>query len=382
MRVLHVIDSLSASGGAEHGMVREIVRFSSSVEQRLVRLFANDALEEEVLSAGIEVDSLGLDASRAGRNWPTAVTRLGESIRRFEPDVVHSSLFSGNTVAQLAGRRAGIPVLSTFTLSGDVDLLRRFQPGADSWRASVLRTVAGYAARSPHVWFRALTEDTRSTNARLLRISPDRVTVVPRGLPSVQNAVEPKTRGELGLPEDVPVLLNVGRQTAQKGHVALVEVFEKVRAARPCHLVILGREGDTSEDLGRAIAESGHSEDITVIAYTPDVAHFLAQASVFVFPSYMEGLGTAVIEALTAGVPVVAFDIPPVREATGDGRYGRLVPVDDVTGMADAVMRVLDDPRPARSSEAAVWARDNYAIDSVATRVETLLEQVASQPRG
>lgn len=380
MRVLHVIDSLSASGGAEHGMVREIVRFSSSVEQRLVRLFASDALEEEVRAAGIEVEALGLDSNRAGRNWPTAVNRLEKEIRRFEPDVVHSSLFSGNTVAQFAARRTGTPVLSTFTLSGDVDLLRRFQPGADSWRASVLRTVAGYAARSPLVWFRALTEDTRDTNARLLRISPERVTVVPRGLPEMKSVVAPKSRSRLGLPEDVPVLLNVGRQTAQKGHVDLVEVFDRVRATRPCHLVILGREGDTTEDLNQAIARSNHADDITVIAYTPDVPDFLAHASVFVFPSFMEGLGTAVIEALTAGLPVVAFDIPPVREATGDGMYGRLVPVGDLAGMAGAVAHVLD--APGRSTEAAAWARDKYAIESVATRVESLLGSVVSQVRG
>ena len=119
MRVLHVINSLGASGGAEHGLVREIGLLSDGFEHRVVRLFEKDQLGADLEALGIGVEPLGLNSSRAGWNWPLATERLVRVIRDFVPDVIHSSLFSANLVAQFAGKRASVPVLSTFTLSGD-----------------------------------------------------------------------------------------------------------------------------------------------------------------------------------------------------------------------------------------------------------------------
>ncbi|MGD2061629.1 MAG: glycosyltransferase, partial [Acidimicrobiia bacterium] len=103
LRVLHVIDSLSGSGGAEHGLVREIRMLPPEVAQHVVRLFAKDDLEGELVEGGIEVNALGLESSRAGWNWPLASWRLGTVVDDFAPDVIHSSLFASNMVAQLTG---------------------------------------------------------------------------------------------------------------------------------------------------------------------------------------------------------------------------------------------------------------------------------------
>lgn len=379
LRVLHVIDSLSASGGAEHGMVREILRLDDEVDQTVVRLFSADALDEDLARRGISVVPLSLDSSKSGWNWPRAVRRLGAIIETLKPDVIHSSLFSSNVVAQIAGRRARVPVLSTFTLSGDPRLLRMHQPGADSWRAAVLRKVAGYSARSDLVWFRALTEDAKNTNCELLGVDPGRTGVIPRGIPDDLKPVSIKSRADLGLPEDLPLLINVGRQTAQKGHGALIETFAVVRRQFRSHLVILGREGDSTAQLSEAIGAAGLEDHVFVVAYTPEVPHYLAHASAFVFTSYMEGLGTAVIEALALGTPVVAFDIPPVREATADGRYARLVPVGDTDALARETVATLEIPDDDLVSEAGVWARDTYSLDRVAHDLQMLLSRVAAR---
>ncbi len=378
LKVLHVIDSLSASGGAEHGMVREVVRFGSEIDQTVVRLFSADALDGFLARHGIPVVALGQDSSRAGWNWPLAARRLDDVVETLQPDVIHSSLFSSNVVAQIAGRRTKTPVLSTFTLSGDPRLLKAYQPGADSWRASVLRKIAGHTARSDGVWFRALTRDAQETNCDLLGVDQARSRVIPRGIPDDLEPGSLKSRSDLGLPEDLPLLINVGRQTAQKGHVALVETFAVVRRRLRCHLVILGREGDATSQLQEAIAVNDLEDHVTVISYTPDVAHYVAHASVFVFSSYMEGLGTAVIEALALGTRVVAFDIPPVREATGDGTFARLVPVGDTDSLARETVASIEAADEGMLLEAGNWARDTYSMDRVARDVQTLLFRVAA----
>lgn len=377
MKVLHVINSLGGSGGAEHGLVREITRFSSDVDQKVVRLFPKDHLDRQLEEAGIDVISLDLGSENAGWKLPSAVSRLNSVIRRERPDVVHSSLFTSNLVAQASARLRGVPIVSTFTLSGEADLLTRYQPGADSMRAATLRRLAAYTARGKRVWFRALTSDALETNCALLGVDPGRATVIPRGVPADLAPSSLRSREDLGLPANGTILVNVGRQTAQKGHLSLFEAFEDVRReVDDAHLVIVGREGEATPEINAAISAAGLGDHVTLTGYTPDVHHYVSHASVFVFSSYMEGLGTAVLEALALGLPVVAYDIPPVREISDDGALATLVPIGDSKALAEAVVATLDSADDERDSRQRL-VLDRYSVEGVAQRLEELLRKVS-----
>lgn len=90
----------------------------------------------------------------------------------------------------------------------------------------------------------------------------------------------------------------------------------------------------------------------------------------------MEGLGTAVLEAMAlGGIPIVAYDIPPVREVTDDGRHARLARVGDSLAFAEAVLELLAEG--AGGADTKTWATERHAIEKVARQVEELLEQVA-----
>jgi glycosyltransferase involved in cell wall biosynthesis len=383
LKVLHVINSLSGSGGAEQGLVREIEQIGDRLQQSVVTLYGGGTLEPVIRELGIEVSNLGLRSDRSVWNWAAGASRLRRVIKSQPPDVVHSSLASANLVAQLATRGLGIAVLSTFTLSGDVSLMRAYQPGADSLAATVFRRVGAYAARANHVAFRALTEDAARTNVEANRIDPARVVVIPRGVPMTANSGSEDARAKLGLPGGVPVLLNVGRQTAQKGHVYLVEAFRSISEERPAHLVILGREGDGTPALQGAISVQDLSDHITVVPYTEEVDTYYRAADVFLFSSLMEGLGTAVLEAMAARLPVVAFDIPPVREVTDGGRVATLVPVGDAQRLARAVLHVLEDQESAsrRAAEAYSWVDSRFSIESATGRLYEELKRLAGDDR-
>lgn len=379
MKVLHVINSLSGSGGAEQGLVREITRFQSDIEQMVVRLYQPDDLESRLRSARIESSCLNLNSGNSAWNWPGGVMRLSQVISSFAPDVVHTSLASSNLIGQIAAGRARIPVLSTFTLSGDPALMRRYQPGADTRRAQIMRKIERWSARGQHVWFRALTTDAKKTNVEVVGLDPNRVDVIPRGVPIPDLSAPIPNRTELQLPGDVPLILNVGRQTAQKGHADLVRAFAAVRLGSGAHLVILGREGDGTQTLESSIESEGVAPDVSVFPYTGRPYAYYRSADVFVFSSFMEGLGTAVLEAMACGVPVAAYDIPPVREISSDGRFARLVPNGDIDALADAISDILGSPSAAR--EMALAAREhveaNYSLDGVSRRLEALLRDLA-----
>lgn len=377
MRILHVIDSLGGSGGAEHGLVREITLFSSDTEQMVCRLFSKNHLEPLLEKAEIPVIGLDLSAAAAAYGWPVAVARLTKLVRRYRPDVIHSSLFTGNLVAQLTGSLTRTPVLSTFTLSGDPDLLRSYQPGAASRRAAVLRRIAAQGARGKRVWFRSITHDALVTNCRLLGVAPERVVVIPRGVPPSSSA-RPANRVDLGLPANGRLIMNIGRQSAQKGHIYLLRALKQLRNDIDAHLVIAGREGDASATIHATIEELALQPHVTLTGYSSEVSDFLRISDVFAFPSLMEGLGTSVLEAMEAGVPVVAFDIPPIREITDNGRAGVLVPVGDVAGLVEGIREMSDVESAERYTTAAKQLiRERHDLPLVAHRLEQLLRQVA-----
>ena len=204
------------------------------------------------------------------------------------------------------------------------------------------------------------------------------MTVVPRGVPTDLRPDPVLDRRELGLPEDCRLLVNVGREVAQKGQAHLLRVFAQLRADHPdLHLAICGRTGESSDDLTRLIDELELDDHVSRLGYTPHVHHVLAHASLFVFPSLMEGLGTALLEAMSVGVPIVAFDIPPVREAVGEDG-ATLVRVGDEEGLRKACHLYLSDEsvRTAQIEAGRSRVSREYSIDAIAARVEALMRSI------
>ena len=147
-----------------------------------------------------------------------------------------------------------------------------------------------------------------------------------------------------GTPE-VPLILSAGELCRRKGFDTLLRAFARVRARRPCRLLILGR-GGAREDLLQLAVELGVGADFALPGFVPEPYAFMAHADLFAFSSRWEGLGFVLIEALAVGTPVVSTDCPSgPREILADGRYGPLVPVDDETGLARGPDR--DPGRPA-----------------------------------
>jgi glycosyltransferase involved in cell wall biosynthesis len=143
-----------------------------------------------------------------------------------------------------------------------------------------------------------------------------------------------------------PVILGVGRLMEQKDFRTLLQAFARVREERKCRLVILGEGGQRQELQGLA-ERLGVAEEVDLHGFVENPYPYMRGASVYALSSAWEGLPNVLIEALGVGTPVVATDCPTgPREILEDGRYGPLVDVGDVEGMADALMQTLKDPLP------------------------------------
>jgi glycosyltransferase involved in cell wall biosynthesis len=141
-----------------------------------------------------------------------------------------------------------------------------------------------------------------------------------------------------------PVFLAVGRLTPQKDFTNLIRAFAIVRQQQPARLIILG-EGETRSALEAEIATLGITEDVALPGFDANPYAYMAHATTFVLSSRWEGLPTVLIEAMACGCAVVSTDCPSgPQEILAAGKYGRLVPIENASALAAAMLQTLETP--------------------------------------
>lgn len=156
-----------------------------------------------------------------------------------------------------------------------------------------------------------------------------------------------------------PVILGVGRLTRQKDFPTLIRAFNLVRQQRAARLMILG-EGEDRAMLEGLIKELGLEDGVSLPGFDPNPYRYLARAAVFVLSSRWEGLPTVLIEAMGVGTPVVSTDCRSgPQEILEGGRHGPLVPVNDPSALAEAILHQLEAPmRDTLEERAQVFTVD------------------------
>ena len=202
------------------------------------------------------------------------------------------------------------------------------------------------------------------------RLPPERLVVTPLGVGPAWRAAVPADPAWLaanGLPERY--LLFVGNREPRKNLPTLLAAYRELLAdpgpGGVPPLVLVGPAG-----WGEALDLAGlPAEAVRTPGYLPedDLARVVTGAAALVFPSWYEGFGLPALEALACGTPVVATDLPALREVLGD--QAELVPPGDAAAMADALARVLGDPggEPARAARRAHAAAFTWAACAHAT---------------
>ncbi|HWS23735.1 MAG TPA: glycosyltransferase [Anaerolineales bacterium] len=146
------------------------------------------------------------------------------------------------------------------------------------------------------------------------------------------------------LPVDQPIILAIGRLNRQKNLGSLMKAFTVVRRKTPIKLVILG-EGPLRADLEKQAAETGFGADILLPGFDPNPFPWFQRAEVLVLPSLYEGLPGVLLEGLAMRKKIVATDCPGgSAEVLMDGKFGKLVPVDDSDSLAAAILSSLGEP--------------------------------------
>jgi glycosyltransferase involved in cell wall biosynthesis len=286
-----------------------------------------EPLRDSMRGMGIEVFALG-PARRVGRRIAVS---LIDVLRRIGPAIFHFNLpgpFDARygivaPMARMAGVRA---IVSTEHL-----------PMVPSFfKARILR---GFSSRFVS---RVITvsEDNRRHLIENHRVADDKIRVVYNGIPPSRESATIDLRRELGLGADSLLVAMVGALEARKGHATLFEALTRLPA--PVHAVVVGT-GETEGQLRDASAEMGITHRVHFAGYRDDVPCIMRSVDMLAVPSILEATPYVILEAMEAGLPVIASSIYGIPELVGDDEAGILIPASDADALAAAIGRLGND---------------------------------------
>ena len=189
----------------------------------------------------------------------------------------------------------------------------------------------------------AVSKGTARDLANVIDIDPQSITCIYN--PIVSDALIESGSAPVDHPwfddTGIPVIIGIGRLEHQKDFGTLITAFSRLRQQMRCRLMILG-DGSERDELTALIHRLGLSDDVAMPGFAPNPHAYTAKASLFVLSSRFESLANVVIEAMALGTPVIATDCPSgPAEALDNGRFGRLVKVEDPEMLADAMREIL-----------------------------------------
>jgi glycosyltransferase involved in cell wall biosynthesis len=332
-RILQIIPTLER-GGAEKQLALLALRLPrDQFDVHVCTLTRSGPWLEPLRRGGIPVHAID-------KRWkvdPGAYWRLHRLLRRLRPQLVHTWIFAANCY----GRQAAFATKVPHVIAGERCV--------DRWKVWHELTLDRYLARRT---------DKIVTNSRGVvefyaghGIAAEKFEVIPNGIEPCDGSGT-RDRAELlralNLPDNARLIGAVGRLWPQKGYKDLIWAAELLKVVRPdTHLLIIG-DGPQQAALLRWRDRLRIADRVHFLGHRDDVPELLAHLSCFWLGSSYEGQSNGIMEAMSAGVPVIATDIPGNRDLIVHRQSGLLFPVGDRAQLARLTHQLLDDPGLAR----------------------------------
>ncbi|OQP67514.1 glycosyltransferase family 4 protein [Niastella populi] len=363
-KVLFVIDTLQ-TGGAEQSLFANAIRFKN-MQPVVCHLYAGELLKPKFTEHGITVHSVSL---KKKYGFVEAYKQLKAIVQQEKPDIIVAYLTRSEIVARLVGRFSNIPVIGTFVselysdsyntaLSAKAKMAVAFFKWANKRTA---RYCKGFVANS---------EVVRQSNGKALKIDLNKIEVINRGRDSKLFRYQvPQT-----FPGKPLRFLNVGRLVPVKGQRDMILAFNEFLPAFPDAVLHIAGDGPEKEPLAALINELGLQNNVSLLG-SRDIPQLINEYDCFVFPSHSEGFSGAIVEAMFAGVPVLASDIPVNKEVITHMETGYFFEKGSVQSIKNALLWLAENTTVAQAlaAKANEHARMNFELSTIAGKLEHYL---------
>ena len=331
-RALRVVDIITLSSSADTLLRERVLSLRARGHDNHI-VCADGPYVRPLRAAGIPVATVPIPRGLNPVLLAWSLVRIWTVLRRVKPDVVHTHCSVPGIVGRLAARLAGVPVV-VHTVHGFA--FHRDSRGVMPALAIAVERLAGRLTD-------LLLSQNREDMARALDhriVTPERLRWIGNGIALERFAPE-TPRPEAGGPV---IITCVARLEPVKNHLLLLEAARLLKDRdRRFELWLVG-DGQGRARYRSTCAAWGLGSHVHFLGYRDDVPHVLAKSDIGTLTSLKEGIPRAVLEAMAAGLPVVATDVTGTREVVRDGDTGLLVPPHDAPGLAAALERLIDDP--------------------------------------
>jgi len=370
-RVVLLIPTLDRSGAEKQctllatGLPRDLF------DVHVLALTRGGPYAETLESAGIPLTIIG----KRSKLDPSTFWRLRKELKRLQPDILHTWLFAGNAYGRLC---AGcIPQAKIVVSERCVDSWK------SGWQLWLDRRLIGRTDR--------LVGNSQSVVDfyRELGVPDAKLACIPNGidLPEAVSDTIPTAshrtplRHELNCPPDAFVAGFIGRLARQKRVEDLIWAVETLRQIRTqLHLVLIG-DGPERARLEEFTRNVNCHEHTHFTGHREDATRFLGAFDVFCLASSFEGMSNSVMEAMAAGLPVIASDIPPNRELVIPDETGFLCKLGDTVGFMQFLRRLIDEPGLGARLGAAgrERIRDKFSVRQMIDKYASLYRQLVGR---
>lgn len=367
-------------GGAES----LVLPFARTVDRRRLDLrvcclksLGGNPLEEEIREVGVSC----LNLHSRGLRDLGAFRRLLRWVRSQGIGLLHAHLTDASIWGALVSRLTGIPAVAT---------LHVVPSPASPWSRLGLRQ--RLMVRLLNWWSRgviAVSQAVRDAWICHHGFRPDRLVVIHNGIdwrrytPANPGSRE-QARLPLGIPLEVPVLMTATILRPGKGLDVLIRGIPLLRSRLPEVRLLIAGDGPLRESLVAQAEAEGLSPQIHWLGWRRDLPDVLPAADLFVLPSLEDAFPTVLLEAMAAGLPVVATAVGGIPEIVEPDRTGRLVPPGDAEALARAAGELLDRPevRTAMAEAACRRVRESFSVEGWVARLEEVYTQALGEGRG
>ena len=340
MKVLHLI-KVTGIGGAEQHLLQLLPALRErDVDARVLSLDAGRDSERFHRA----LDSLGVPWRRVATGFDASPRLAGavvKAVHAERPDLLHTHMVHGDVYGAIAAGVLRVPFVSS-RHNDDRYLLGPFRYVDRAFMRRAKRLIA-------------ISDSVREFLIRA-GLPAAKLQTIHYGLDELPTAPSEVTPEQAGISAGSLLVLAIGRLIAQKDHETLLRAFVRVREQQPsARLVILG--WGVLEEQTRALVEELELGDVVLLPGRVEPRAWLERADVFAHTSRWEGFGIVLLEAMLAGLPVVATRVSAVPEIVADRETGLLVEVGDAGAVAAALTELLADPARRRSLGQAGVAR-------------------------
>jgi len=330
---LYAIDAQSANKKERTGVeqyafqIIEAMKKEPLKEGERVVLYSPESLEGELgeLPSGWESKILKWPI---GRGWMSLL--VGLEMLRHAPDVL---FVPSQGLPSYLSRAKIITTIHDLAFARCPDLYH------SSVRVSLLRTTKRAVKKATKIL--VPSQATKNDLMEIYKINEEKIVVTPLA-PSLRSL-----QGHSSSQRATPFFITIGRMEKKKNITTLIRAFEIFKSRRgvgdPFELVLMGKPGFGYGEIKKQIDFSQYRNQIRELGYVADdeAADFLSRSTAYVFPSWYEGFGIPNLDAMTAGVPIIASDIAVHREVVADA--GLFAAPDNAEELAAAFERIAGD---------------------------------------